>query len=178
LNDLPDPIKDDLLKNNYIGCHTFAQSRRLGSPEFFKDLDPSTFQMARHQLTQIHEGSGRATLYIGAHLHHIEGLSNEDSCNLRDMLNQHVTQEKYIYSFEWHQPGDMVIWDNRATLHRAMAGSFVGKYRRDLRRTTVHDDSSTAWGLNSIGERSLGYQFDVKTLAPPTTSPGTQIAAA
>ena len=72
-------------------------------------------------------------------------------------------------SVEWHQPGDLVIWDNTCVMyvdttppvrcrqelmlrHRACPGAFEGKYRRDMRRTTVHDDSSTAWGLNIVGD--------------------------
>ena len=128
--------------------------------------------MARHRLAQIHEGSGRVNLYVGAHLHHIEGISLEESAKLRDTLNKHVTQPKYLYTFEWEQPGDMIMWDNRALLHRAAGGSFAGKYRRDLRRTTVHDDSANAWGLNDAGGvTALGYQLSAKTLGTPEVTP-------
>jgi alpha-ketoglutarate-dependent 2,4-dichlorophenoxyacetate dioxygenase len=175
--DLPDTIKKDLLSKDYVGCHTLAQSRKLGSPEFFKSLDPSKFPMARHRLTQIHEGSGRTNLYVGAHLHHIEGLPEEESSKLRDTLFNHVTQSKYLYRFRWEQPGDIVMWDNRATLHRAMGGSFAGKYRRDLRRTTVHDDSAFAWGLNDTeGAAAFGYQVGTKNLGNTEAAPTTTTA--
>ncbi|SPO07495.1 uncharacterized protein DNG_10189 [Cephalotrichum gorgonifer] len=71
--DLPAPLRSELEREDYVGAHTFAQSRKLGSPAFFADLDPSSFEMARHRLVQIHAGSGRRTLCAGAHLHHIEG---------------------------------------------------------------------------------------------------------
>lgn len=120
--------------------------------------------MARHRLVQIHEGSGRATLYVGAHLHHIEGMDEKESVELRDMLNKHATQPKYMYTFEWEQPGDIVMWDNRALLHRAAGGTFGGKFRRDLRRTTVHDDSAHAWGLNDqTGVSAIGYRVGADT---------------
>lgn len=45
----------------------------------------------------------------------------------------------------------VVVWDNTCTLHRSVPGSYAGKYKRDLRRTTVHDMSSQAWGLNGEG---------------------------
>jgi alpha-ketoglutarate-dependent 2,4-dichlorophenoxyacetate dioxygenase len=157
-SELPDDVKKDLVAHDYVGAHTFAQSRRLGSPEYFKDLDPWSYKMARHRIAQVHEPSGRVNLYIGAHLHHIEGLSDEKSAELRDFLNGHVAREKYTVSVEWNSPGDLIIWDNRAVLHRAMGGSFEGKHRRDLRRTTVHDDSRTAWGLNEAGEPAVGFQ--------------------
>ncbi|KAJ5605726.1 hypothetical protein N7510_008507 [Penicillium lagena] len=176
--ELPDALKRDLVKNNYVGCHTLAQSRKLGSPEYFKAVDPSKFPMARHRLVQVHEGSGRVSLYVGAHLHHIEGLSDEESVKLRDMLNKHVTQPKYIYTFDWEQPGDMIMWDNRATLHRAAGGSFAGKYRRDLRRTTVHDDSANAWGLNDAeGVTALGYKVSAKTLDSAEVTPAAKTTA-
>jgi alpha-ketoglutarate-dependent 2,4-dichlorophenoxyacetate dioxygenase len=123
-------------------------------------LKPEEYQMGRHHITQIHEPSGRINLYIGAHLHHIEGLSPERSDELRDMLNKHAAQNKYVVSVEWHGPGDMIIWDNRAVLHRACGGSFEGKYKRDLRRTTVHDASSTAWGLNEKTTKAPGFNPD------------------
>jgi hypothetical protein len=164
------------VQNDYVGCHTLAQSRKLGSPEFFADLDPSTFPMARHRLTQIHEGSGRVNLYIGAHLHHIEGMSKEESDKLRDTLKDHATQPKYKYTFEWEQPGDMVMWDNRATLHRAAGGTFAGKYRRDLRRTTVHDDSAGAWGLNDQeAGTAYAYAIGTKNLGSVETAPAAEV---
>ncbi|TPX06846.1 uncharacterized protein E0L32_002342 [Thyridium curvatum] len=176
--DLPEDLKRDLVKNNYVGCHTLAHSRKNGSPEYFKNLDPSKFPMARHRLVQIHEGSGRANLYIGAHLHHVEGLPDADSAALRDLLNRHATQPKYLYTFHWEQPGDMVMWDNRALLHRAAGGSFAGKHRRDLRRTTVHDDSAHAWGLNDTdGVTAVGYQLTAKTLDSAEITPAAKAAA-
>lgn len=44
-----------------------------------------------------------------------------------------------------------VVWDNTCTLHRSTGGTYEGKHKRDLRRTTVHDMSGQAWGLNQVG---------------------------
>ncbi|PGH01221.1 hypothetical protein AJ79_07992 [Helicocarpus griseus UAMH5409] len=148
-DDLPENLKQELLENNYVGAHTIAQSRKLGSPEYFKDLDPSKEKMARHYLVQKHEPSGRMNLYIAAHCHHIEGVSADKSQELIDTLMKHATQEKYTLSVEWQNPTDLIIWDNRCVLHRANGGTFEGRYVRDLRRTTVHDDGPMAWGLNN-----------------------------
>ncbi|KAK2770680.1 hypothetical protein FQN52_007281 [Onygenales sp. PD_12] len=168
-DELPSDLKQELLANNYVGAHTIAQSRKLGSPEFFKDLDPSKEKMALHHLIQRHEPSGRMNVYIAAHCHHIEGVSAEKSQQLIDALMKHVTKEKYRLSVEWHRPGDMIIWDNRCVLHRASGGSFEGKYVRDLRRTTVHDDSPTAWGLN---DRTIkGEEYVSKANLAAATKP-------
>ncbi len=108
--------------------------------------------MARHRLIQVHEPSGRRNIYIAAHSYSIEGLPKDESNALIKKLLDHVTQKKNTVSCEWNNISDMIIWDNRCTLHRANGGAFEGKYKRDLRRTTVHDDSSTAWGLNEVAE--------------------------
>lgn len=160
-DDLDEATKNDLLAKDYVGAHTIAYSRKLGSPEFFKDLDPTKDGFSRHQIVQKHEPSGRMNLYIAAHLHHIEGLSDEESMALRNKLLDHVSQPKYCISLAWENPSDMIIWDNRCLLHRAAGGAFEGKYRRDLRRTTVHDDSPTAWGLNKV---------DMSFVEPKTTA--------
>lgn len=150
-DELPDDAKELLLARDYAGAHSLMHSRKLGSPRFFEDVDPATAPMQRHRILQRHEPSGRLNLYVGAHLHHIEEGGEEipGSWDLVQRLNQHVSQPKYTTAVQWEKPGDLVIWDNRCVLHRAGAGTFEGKYKRDLRRTTVHDDSPTAWGLNS-----------------------------
>jgi hypothetical protein len=60
----------------------------------------------------------------------------------------------------------MLKWlhrDNTAVMHRAAGGSFEGNYVRDLRRTTVHDASSTAWGLNEKADTRPGFNSNGKT---------------
>ncbi len=133
-DDLPDGLKHELLESNYVGAHAMAHSRKKGSPEHFRDLDPAQAPMSRHYIVQRHEPSGRMNLYVGAHLHHLEGLPPARSDELIATLNSHVTQPKYTFSVSWDQPGDMIIWDNRCVQHRAGAGTFEGRYKRDMRR--------------------------------------------
>ena len=52
-------------------------------------------------------------------------------------------------------------------MHRAAGGSFEGKHVRDLRRTTVHDDSSNAWGLNEKADTRPGFNSNGKTITRP-----------
>jgi alpha-ketoglutarate-dependent 2,4-dichlorophenoxyacetate dioxygenase len=148
--DLPSTLRHQLEKSDYVGAHTIAHSRKLGSPEFFKDLDPTTDGFSYHRLVQTHEPSGRKNLYIAAHLHHIQGLPETESHTLiRDLLLQ-VSDDKYTTSIPWLNKTDMIIWDNRCVLHRSGPFKGAGKFKRDLRRTTVHDDSPTAWGENKV----------------------------
>ena len=156
--DLPQPLKEELLREDYVAAHCLAHSRKLASPEYFKDLDPTETKMHKHRLAQVHEPSGRTNLYIAAHAHHNEDVPPEKSEELLKTLMDHVTQKKYTVSIPWENVSDLVIWDNTAVLHRAAGGEFVGKYRRDLRRTTVHDASSTAWGLNEPIDSRQGFK--------------------
>ncbi|RFU35443.1 hypothetical protein B7463_g865, partial [Scytalidium lignicola] len=156
--ELPPDLKEELLREDYVAAHCLAQSRKLGSPEFFKDLNPWETKMARHKLIQRHEPSDRMNIYVAAHTHHLEGIPEEKSTQLIDTLKKHCTQDKYVFPVKWENVGDLVIWDNRCVMHRAAGGSFEGKYRRDLRRTTVHDDSPTAWGLNDPNDQRPGFK--------------------
>ncbi|KAI0466527.1 alpha-ketoglutarate-dependent 2,4-dichlorophenoxyacetate dioxygenase [Xylaria cf. heliscus] len=173
-----------------VGAHSMAHSRKLGSPAFFADLDPTALgPMTRHRVLQRHEPSGRMNLYVGAHLHHIEeapasaeagavadgterceGKEIPDSWALVQRLNAHATQDKYVVAVRWRDVSDLVIWDNRAVLHRAGPGDFEGRYIRDLRRTTVHDDSPTAWGLNEPGTEFSAFLVSPQQQQPMTTT--------
>ncbi|KAK5719026.1 hypothetical protein LTR17_015451 [Elasticomyces elasticus] len=154
---LPDELKQRLLAKDYVGAHSLHSSRKRGSPDFFADLRPEDYPMHRHRICQTHESSGRANLYIGAHLHHIEGLSDLESWQTIWSLMGWATRSENIASVEWKSEGDLVIWDNTAVMHRAGGGAFEGKYVRDLRRTTVHDSSPTAWGLNEKKDTRPGF---------------------
>lgn len=131
--------------------------------------------MHKHRLVQKHEPSGRINLYIAAHAHHIEGMPPKESEELLKMLMEHATQEKYRITVPWKQPGDLVIWDNTAVLHRA--GSFKGGYLRDMRRTTVHDASSQAWGVNEQVDSRVGFAADggIDTKVPASTAPAIKV---
>jgi alpha-ketoglutarate-dependent 2,4-dichlorophenoxyacetate dioxygenase len=154
-SDLSDSLKETLIANDYVVAHSIHHSRKIAAPEYFKDVDPTTFDMKKHKLVQLHEPSNRMNLYIAAHGHHIEGLPKEESDDLLKLLMEHATQEKYTFSVKWENESDLIIWDNTSVMHRS--GKFAGGHVRDMRRTTVHDGSSTAWGLNREGEKKFGF---------------------
>ncbi|KAH8778506.1 hypothetical protein F5883DRAFT_215803 [Diaporthe sp. PMI_573] len=140
-----------------VGAHSISHSRKLADPEYFKDLDPEAGPMARHRMAQVHEPSERMSLYVGAHLCYVEGMDRAESGELIGRLYEHVTQPKYVTSVGWEGLGDMIIWDNRAVLHRATGGPFEARFKRDMRRTTVHDDGSYAYGLNDVSQEATGF---------------------
>jgi alpha-ketoglutarate-dependent 2,4-dichlorophenoxyacetate dioxygenase len=92
---------------------------------------------AQHRLVRRHPGSGRNALYIASHASHIVGWPlDEGRALLRELLD-HATQPQFVYSHRWRL-GDLVIWDNRCTLHRATPFASATQVR-DMRRTTVID---------------------------------------
>ncbi|KAJ5716979.1 alpha-ketoglutarate-dependent 2-4-dichlorophenoxyacetate dioxygenase [Penicillium malachiteum] len=154
--ELPANIQHELREKDYIAAHSLWHSRKVAAPATFADVNPADYPMSRHRLLQYHESSGRETMYLAAHIHHIEGLDEKESKTLFEQLFTHATQPRYVLRVEWKDAGDLVLWDNTSVMHRAVGGSFEGKYRRDMRRATVHDGSSLAWGLNERSEIRQG----------------------
>jgi alpha-ketoglutarate-dependent 2,4-dichlorophenoxyacetate dioxygenase len=92
---------------------------------------------ARHALIRLHPGSGRKALYIASHASHIVGWPLDEGRALLQELIEFATQPKFVYAHAW-RVGDLVIWDNRCTLHRATPYEST-RHVRDLRRTTIID---------------------------------------
>jgi alpha-ketoglutarate-dependent 2,4-dichlorophenoxyacetate dioxygenase len=108
-----------------------------------------SYPPARHKLVRRHPGSGRNALYVGSHASHIVGMSVEEGQALLAELIDFATQPQFVYRHQW-QVGDLVIWDNRCTMHRATPFE-ARDHVRDMRRTTIidtaHDQSSKAFGI-------------------------------
>ena len=89
-------------------------------------------------LVQTHPSSGRKALYLASHASHVVGWPIEKGRALLRELTEHATQREFVYTHKWRE-GDLVIWDNRCTMHRATPFADTAA-RRDLRRTTVRGD--------------------------------------
>ncbi len=83
---------------------------------------------------------GRKSLYLASHASHVLGWPQEKGRALLRELTEHATQPQFVYVHEW-TPGDMLIWDNRQTMHRVRR--FDETQPRDMRRTTVGGDGPT-----------------------------------
>jgi len=116
--------------------HSWAASRRrAGAPP------PSEVEMTErppvvHPLVRTHPETGAKTLYIGNHASHVEGLAEAEGDALLQDLLEHATQPQFVYTHHWRD-GDLVMWDNRCLLHRALANYEMAKHRRVLHRTVV-----------------------------------------
>ena len=117
--------------------HSIFHSRgQLGHTEY-TDAERAALPPVRHPLVRIHPGSRRRTLYMGSHASHIVGWPMPDGRLLLRDLMEHATQREFVYRHEW-RIGDLVMWDNRCTLHRGRAYDDA-THPRDLRRVTTKD---------------------------------------
>jgi len=97
----------------------------------------AAFAPVHHPLVRRHPVTRRPSLFLSAHAGAIVGWTvPEARMFLRD-LTEHATQREFVYSHAW-KPGDLVMWDNRATMHRARR--FDHSEVRDVRRTTLAGD--------------------------------------
>ncbi|MBH67004.1 MAG: 2,4-dichlorophenoxyacetate dioxygenase [Rhodospirillaceae bacterium] len=98
------------------------------------------FKPVRQTLIREHPKTGRKSLYLSSHAGRIDGFSIPDAKLLLLDLVNHATQREFVYIHEW-QLGDLVIWDNRQTMHRVRP--FPVDEPRDMRRTTIVGDGPT-----------------------------------
>jgi len=96
----------------------------------------------RHRLVRRDPVTGRKSLYLSAHIGSIVGWPvPEARAFIRD-LTEHATQRQFVYAHAW-RPWDLVIWDNRTTMHRARRYDDLHEVR-DMRRSTIRGDGPTA----------------------------------
>ena len=116
--------------------HFALHTRVLLGDDAYTDEQLKQMPPAVWPLVDTHPGSGRKVLFVGVHARRILGMSTAESRLLLSDLLEHATQRERVYRHEW-QVGDLVMWDNRATVHRGRR--FDLSERRELRRTTVND---------------------------------------
>ncbi len=132
-----DDLDDDLktIIEGKVAEHSILHSRGLLGYTGYTEAERALVPEVRHPIARAHPGSGRKTLYLGAHASHIVDFPVADGKLLLRELMEHATERRFIHSHVW-RPGDLVIWDNRCTLHRGRRYDDI-KYKRDLRRVTT-----------------------------------------
>jgi alpha-ketoglutarate-dependent 2,4-dichlorophenoxyacetate dioxygenase len=106
----------------------------------FTEEERERFRPVRQRLVRTHPSSGRKSIYLASHAGVIVGWPvPEARIFLRDLI-EHATQRQFVYAHRW-SVGDLVMWDNRATMHRARP--FPAHEPRDMRRTTLVGDGPT-----------------------------------
>ena len=136
---LPEATKQRIA--GLVAEHSIMTSRgKLG----FKDFDESeraAFAPVPQVLVRRLPDSGRMSLYIASHAGAIRGMPDDEARQLIDELTAHATQRQFVHAHRWREK-DLVMWDNRCTMHRGMAFDDQ-RYKRDMRRATVSDVAPT-----------------------------------
>jgi alpha-ketoglutarate-dependent 2,4-dichlorophenoxyacetate dioxygenase len=132
--DLPPATKARL--EGVVAEHSLWHSRQRGGFTAVTDEMRRLMPPVQHSIVRT-AADGRSTLYIGAHASHIVGWPIDEGQALLQELMTFATQPRYVYAHEWRD-GDLVIWDDRCTLHRVTSFDDL-RYRRDMRRTTINE---------------------------------------
>ena len=135
---LPETRKKDL--EGLIAEHSIWHSRGQLDVTTYTPEERASLPPVPQRVVRTHPGSKRKTLYIAAHASHIIGMPVADGRLLLLDLMEHATQRPFVHAHSWRH-GDLVIWDNRCTMHRARP--FDTTKVRDLRRVTTRDVAST-----------------------------------
>jgi len=96
-----------------------------------KRLNPPVAQ----PVVRVHPETGRKALYIGEKVSRFDGMTEEESRPLIDYLVRHATKPEFVYRHQWRKD-DILVWDNRCTMHQAL-GDFDETQLRHMERTTV-----------------------------------------
>jgi taurine dioxygenase len=110
------------LANDATGRERAEEQRRLNPP-------------VAQPVVRVHPETGRKALYIGEKVSRFDGLTAEESKPLIQYLVRHATKPEFVYRHQW-QKNDILVWDNRCTMHQAL-GDFDETQLRHLERTTV-----------------------------------------
>lgn len=142
--DLPQAMKDRI--ENLSADHDLFRALELRGAKFGDEKLRKMYPRMSHPLVRT-SASGRKALYFGWHAVSITGWTEEESRPLLDELYEFATQSKYVYSHKW-RPGDMVVWDNRCTMHSPTPFDRY-RYKRDLRRATINEYGPEVPGIES-----------------------------
>ncbi len=131
---LPDWQKKQI--ENLKAVHYALHSRFMLGDTNYTDEQKKAIPPAVWPLVQTDPRSGRKILFVGIHACEIEGMTTAEGRMLIMDLLEHATQREYVYTHKW-QVGDLVMWDNTATVHRGRWFDFAE--RRELRRATTEE---------------------------------------
>jgi len=103
----------------------------------FTDEERERFKPVRQRLVRTHPSTGRKSVYLASHAGGIVGWPVPEAlCFLKDLI-EHATQRQFVYTHRW-RVNDLVMWDNRCTMHRGTEFDDL-RWRRDVQRATVLD---------------------------------------
>ena len=135
---LDDETKGEV--HDLICLHSQIFSRGILGFDDFTDVERSKWAPVRQRLVRRHPNTGLLSLYLASHAGGIEGWPMPEARSFLRDLNEHATQRQFVYAHVWRL-WDLVMWDNRVTMHRARR--YDPKEVRDMRRTTLTNEVSS-----------------------------------
>ncbi len=136
---LPAKMQEEV--RDLVTEHSLIFSRLQLGFEAFSPEEIARCTPVPQRLVRRHKESGRLALYLSAHAGRIQGMETPEAIALIRDLTEFATQRPFVYQHEW-SVHDLVIWDNRCTMHRGLR--YDDKiYPRDLRRVTLEDVGPT-----------------------------------
>jgi len=136
---LPEATQD--LVRDLVAEHSLIFSRAQLGFDAFTPVEQERCVPVPQRLVRRHPGSGRLALYLSAHIGRIRGWPTPEALMLIRELTEHATRRELVYTHVW-SVGDLVVWDNRCTMHRGLRYDDK-RYPRDLRRVTLEDVAPT-----------------------------------
>jgi alpha-ketoglutarate-dependent 2,4-dichlorophenoxyacetate dioxygenase len=120
--------------------HSLIYSRQLLGFDDLTEAERATMRPVLQRLVRTHPLSGRRSIYLSSHIGKIIGWPVPEALAFIRDLTEHATDRRFVYAHHW-QPFDLVMWDNRCTMHRARR--YDPGQVRDMRRTTVAGTAPT-----------------------------------
>ncbi len=136
---LPDDVRVQL--EGLVAEHSLVYSRSTVSTGALTAEMQAELPGSWQTMLRVNPVNGRKAVYAGAHASHVIGWPREEGRAFIQWLNEFSTQPRFRYSHAW-RAGDLVIWDNRAVLHRATAYDST-RHKRLMQRTTIGDSGPT-----------------------------------
>ena len=136
---LPEAMRRRLV--GLVAEHSIFNSRgRLGFTNFSEE-ERQGLPPVPQVLVRVIPESGRKSLYLASHAGRIFGMPDAEGRALIDELIEHATRRQFVYTHRW-RAHDLVMWDDRCTMHRGTAFDDL-RFRRDVQRATVSDVANT-----------------------------------
>jgi alpha-ketoglutarate-dependent 2,4-dichlorophenoxyacetate dioxygenase len=129
---LPDAAKARLRDATVV--HSYANSRDRIDPELMTPEERRALPPVRWRMTWRNPANGRVALYVASHAAAVEGMGEAEGKALLAGLIEEATRPEHVYRHRW-RPGDVVMWDNRATMHRGRP--WPADQPRSIVRTTI-----------------------------------------
>ena len=137
-NALPKKLKSNI--EDKVCWHDYSYGRSKIDANLVTAGEKKALPPVKQKLVLNNKKYGKS-LYIGAHCSKIDGMNDDESQNLLDEIYEYIDNESHVYSHIW-KPYDLIMWDNRAVLHRATP--IKGKVEKRLMvRTTIAGEAST-----------------------------------